>query len=313
MTMLMQQIINKYQGVVPQKVVHAVKQAAIRTGADFSFLMEKAAAESSFNPAAKSKTSSATGLFQFIESTWLNMVKEHGAKYGLGKYADQIEIKNGKPCVDDCKTRDAILNLRKNPEIAALMAGEFSAGNEEYLKAHTNDRVGATELYLAHFLGAGGATKFLNSREDNGNAVAARLFPREARANKNVFFNSAGQARTLDQIYNVFAKKFTTGTTPPSPSAPTPRTHVAEAGSAPAQSAQTLMPLKVAQAISLDDIIWNDELPADRSGFSHNVSLFPHRISAENILFMAQMREPQPAFTRESRVAESREKPRYNS
>ncbi|MBI3441333.1 MAG: transglycosylase SLT domain-containing protein, partial [Proteobacteria bacterium] len=164
-------IINKYQGVASRQVIHAVETAAARTGADFSFLMEKASTESGFNSAAKAKSSTATGLFQFIDSTWLHMVKEFGPKYGLGKFADQIQDRDGKLCVDDCQTKSAILDLRKNPEIAALMAGEFSTGNKQYLTEHTNAPVGRTELYLAHFLGAHGAADFLNNRENNGLTV----------------------------------------------------------------------------------------------------------------------------------------------
>src|ERR1035437_9911408 len=114
MSTLVQQIIDKYQGSAPQRVVNAVENAAARTGADFSQLMEKASTESGFNPSAKSSSSSATGLFQFIDSTWLSMVKEHGAKYGLGNLASQIQMKDGKPCVANCTVKNTILALRKN-------------------------------------------------------------------------------------------------------------------------------------------------------------------------------------------------------
>lgn len=303
MSTVMQQIINKYQGIAPQKVVHAVERAAAKTGADFSFLMEKAAAESSFNPNAKARTSSATGLFQFIESTWLNMVKEHGAKYGLGKLACQIETRNGKPCVDDKSVRAAILNLRKNPEISALMAGELSAGNKEYLEAHTSGDVGAPELYLAHFLGASGAAKFINNRDENGYAVAARMFPKEARANKNVFFDpSTGHARTLDEIYAKFANKFDAGET---------RTAAAMPRPAYTPSAPVFSPLEMSQAVlSSDGIIWNDAPDAARTGFSHSASLPMQKLSAENMMLLAQqMRHDATAPVRER----EEDKPRYNT
>jgi hypothetical protein len=209
MTSLLSQIIDKYHGLASKEVVQAVENAAAKTGVDFSFLMEKAAAESGFDPAARSKSSTATGLFQFIDSTWLHMVKEYGAKYGLGNLAEQIKIKDGKPCVDDCAEKEAILGLRNNPGIAALMAGEFSAANRQYLETNTGGAVGTTELYFAHFMGPGGAAKFLNSRAQNGNLLAASVFPKEANANKNVFFDPAtGQARTLDGVYDFFAQKF---------------------------------------------------------------------------------------------------------
>jgi hypothetical protein len=209
MQQAMSDIAIKYQGVAPRQVIAAVAAAAKRTGADFAYLMEKASAESSFDPKAGSRTSSAKGLFQFIESTWLSMVKQYGPKYGLGQYASRITLKDGRPCVDDCEVKKQILNLRSDPRLSALMAGEYSAENQAYLEKNTKGDVGATELYFAHFMGANGAAKFLNCRACNGDAVAADVFPSAANANKNVFFDPAtGKARSFDEIYAVFANKF---------------------------------------------------------------------------------------------------------
>lgn len=313
MAALGSQNINQYQGVASNRVLHAVENAAARTGADFSYLMEKASVESSFNPTAKAKSSSATGLFQFIEKTWLHMVKEYGPKYGLGSLAEQIKTKDGQPCVEDCAARQKILNLRKNPEIAALMAGEFSAGNKHYLADHIQGEIGTTELYMAHFLGATGASKFLNSREDNGDAVAAKIFPREAHANKGVFFDQeTGQARTLDQIYDFFADKFNSGTPTPLHSAH-PQTMLAENGSISPAPAQNAIPLALAQALlsfnenggqnilSLhDEASEKNENETARSGFSR-----ARKISADNILLMAQAQANTPRF--------SLDRPVYNS
>lgn len=323
MSVSVQQIIEKYQGSAPQRVISAVEKAAQRTGADFSLLMDKAAAESSFNPAAKAKTSSATGLFQFIESTWLTMVKEHGHKYGLGAYANQIEMKNGKPCVENCNVKESILNLRKNPEISALMAGELSAADRDYLEARTDGTVGKTEMYLAHFLGAGSAAKFLNARDRHGNADAATFFPKEARANKSIFFDRRGHARSFDQIYDIFSRKIgdtsalakndTTGT----PSLPSEN---GSATTAPAHFAPSLltqsMPLMhsiVAQAQPLSGgIVWNDDVGAERSGFSHTALFTNTKLSAENMMVLAQMQN----HVTESGLRETRKdnnRPHYNS
>jgi Transglycosylase SLT domain len=46
--------------------------------------------ESSLKPNAQSSTSSATGLFQFIDQTWLGVMKEHGAQHGIGNLASAI-------------------------------------------------------------------------------------------------------------------------------------------------------------------------------------------------------------------------------
>jgi hypothetical protein len=306
-------IAHKYQGVASNRVINAVQKASARTGADFTFLMEKASAESSFNPTAKAHNSSARGLYQFISDTWLRMVKSHGDKFGLGEYADQIEIKNGKPCVDDCNVKQAILDLRNNPEISALMAGQFSADNAAYLKSHTRSHVGAAELSLAHFMGANGAAKFLNSRDTNGDAIAAEVFPREARANRGVFYNSKGRARTFDEIYHFFGHKFTGGTATASVRPPSEASAPAKALAVLARSGDLIKHTlnKVLGTPALpsfdddnqkDDIIWADDPRFHRhrgstsSGFTHarktreeQAAAGGQKLSASSILAIAEM------------------------
>jgi hypothetical protein len=191
------------------RVVNAIKAAAARTGVNFAYLMKQAAAESSFNAKAGSKTSSAKGLYQFIESTWLSMVKNYGDKHGLGKYAAMIDSR-GK--VSDPVVRKEILNLRNNPEKASLLAAEYASENQRYLERNGGlqpEEIGATELYLAHFLGAGSAAGFLKAYKDNPLGSAADLFPKAARANRNVFYDrETGQERTLAGVYDFFARKF---------------------------------------------------------------------------------------------------------
>lgn len=202
---------------VPRDVYNAIQNAAAKTGVNFTYLMEKAAAESGFDPDAKARTSSATGLFQFIESTWLRMVKDHGDKYGLSNYADKIS-NDGR--VSDSKARREILSLRKDPEIASLMAAEFAQGNHDYLARHVGGKIGKTELYMAHFLGAGGASGFLNAMKKSPNMAAADLFPKEARANRNVFYDSkTGAPKSLREIHATFERKF--GTDPLTTDQPT--------------------------------------------------------------------------------------------
>ena len=181
----------------PQGIVGAIQTASAKTGVSFSYLMEKAAAESNFNPTVKAKTSSATGLFQFIESTWMDMMNKHGAKHGI----------------NTSQSRSALLNLRKNPDIASIMAAEFARDNKNHLEQTVGGDIGNTELYFAHFMGAGGASAFLSQLKKNPMGIAADIFPREARANRNVFYDpKTGHPRTLQQVYDFFDKKFTDGT-----------------------------------------------------------------------------------------------------
>lgn len=191
-------------------VVGAIKKASAHTGVDFAYLMEKASAESSFRTDVKSRTSSATGLYQFIEKTWLGMVRDHGAEYGLGDYADKISA-NGK--VTDAKTRKEILELRKDPEVAAAMAAEYAADNKAYLESRVDSEIGPVEMYLAHFMGPSGAAGFIQAMEKNPMENAADIFPAAARANYNVFHDSkTGKQRTLAGVYDFFAQKFENST-----------------------------------------------------------------------------------------------------
>lgn len=218
------------------KITNAIQSASAKTGVGFSYLLQQANVESSFNSTAKAKGSSATGLYQFIDSTWLSMVKENGEKYGLGKYADKISD-NGT--VANRSVKKQILALRNNPEIASAMAAEYAADNKEYLQSTVGGDIGSTELYMAHFMGPGGAAKFLSKMQDNPNAIGTKSFAKEACSNPAVFYNQNGKPRTLSEIYAFFDNKFQDdGTTTPAAS---PATQYADANALSANARAALM------------------------------------------------------------------------
>lgn len=195
---------------VPAHIYRAVADASQRVGVSFAYLMTKAETESSFNPNAQASTSSASGLYQFIERTWLDMVKKHGAEYGLANYADAITRRSdGSLSVSSASMRREILNLRKDPQISAYMAAEYANENRQYLSSRLNRDITDTDLYLAHFLGAAGAAKFLTAMEKNPNQRAAVVMPDAASANTSVFYSrNSGRALTLSQVYDRFDRKF---------------------------------------------------------------------------------------------------------
>lgn len=193
----------------PAHVVSAVREASERTGVDFAYLMEKAATESGYRTDVRAATSSATGLYQFIDSTWLNTIAEHGGKHGLERYASAIQRRSGQPYVADPALKKEILDLRKDPRVSALMAAEFTRDNKEHLEDTVGGTVGPTEMYLAHFLGAGGASRFLQAMRQNPDRSACDVFPEAASSNRGVFFDrDSGKPTTLAQIYKRFAARF---------------------------------------------------------------------------------------------------------
>lgn len=188
-------------------IVGDIKRASQLANVDFGYLMAQAAQESSFNPEAKAPSSSATGLFQFIDSTWLATVKQFGAKYGLGNLADQIQQGGSGYHVTDAGVRQQILDLRKDPKVSSELAAEFAHQNKEQLETALGRKANATDLYLAHFLGAQGATQFVKSMDQNASTKAADLMPAAAAANRSVFYDSNGQARTVAQVYQNFSAR----------------------------------------------------------------------------------------------------------
>lgn len=187
-------------------VREAIGRAAQRTGADFTYLLNQAKSESGLNPFAKASTSTAGGLYQFIDQSWLGVLKQHGDKHGYGWAADAIQWSGGRWRVDP-SARQAVFALRNDPDASALMAGEFAQDNAEGLQAALGRTPTAGDLYFAHFLGLAGASKFLKAAQASPDAPAAAYFPREAAANRSIFYTRSGEARSLAQVYGLMARK----------------------------------------------------------------------------------------------------------
>ena len=212
-----------------------IDAASKMAGVDPRLMGIMAAIESSFRNKAAPGTSSAQGLYQFTGDTWNRVLKKYGAKYGLSPNANRLD-----------------------PRANTLMAAEFIKENVAAIKsAKGGAGVTDTDVYLAHFLGAGGYKKFIKSPP---NAVAAQLMPKEAAANVGIFYNKAKQPYTVGQIYQNMnsllatrAKQFkitaVAGTAlpqvaPPAAPAPAaPATGPAKAAVAPVAATKAVAPL----------------------------------------------------------------------
>jgi hypothetical protein len=184
----------------------AIQRAAKATGVDFGFLLKTAGRESGLDPSARAGTSSAAGLFQFVEQTWLSTLKQHGAKYGYARYAELINRgADGRYHVDSPEARKAVMDLRLDPHAASLMAGELASDHAAYLKGRTGREPTAGELYAAHFLGPQGSAKLIDAVVNTPEVSAAQLFPDAARANKAIFYHD-GRPASAAQVYANLAK-----------------------------------------------------------------------------------------------------------
>jgi hypothetical protein len=192
-----------------KRVAGAIKQGSTQTGVSFEYMLTTAKMESDFDPSAGATTSSARGLYQFIDQTWLGTVKEAGPQLGYGNYADAItKTSSGSYSVDNPFMKRSIMKLRDDPEAASSMAAALTQSNSFKLTGLLGRRPSDSELYMAHFMGVGGAAKLIANAEDNPQAVGARLFPNAASANRSIFYAKDGRARSVSEVYSVLNARY---------------------------------------------------------------------------------------------------------
>jgi hypothetical protein len=193
------------QGAV---VIGAIRNAARATGAEFQYLLATAQVESGLNPTASVSSSSARGLFQFIDQTWLSTLKQAGPSLGYGGYADAIVQTPAGYTVPDPAMRQRVLALRDDPVANAAMAGAFTQQNAAALRAQIGRSPSEGDLYVAHFLGAGGAAQLINLAGQAPDTTAAPIFPNAAKANPSIFYDRQGHARSVSEVYRVLTARY---------------------------------------------------------------------------------------------------------
>jgi hypothetical protein len=190
-------------------VTNAIRNAAGATGTSFSYLLATAKIESDLDPTMTMKSSSAVGLFQFIDQTWLGTLKQAGPAFGYSDYANAISRdSSGRYSVSDSEMRREIMRLRNDPRANAVMAGALTQNNAAVLARRIGRQPTESELYIAHFLGVGGASKLIQLTASDGQAAAANVFPRAAHANRPIFYDRQGNARSISGVYSEIVRRF---------------------------------------------------------------------------------------------------------
>jgi hypothetical protein len=190
-------------------VTGAIRGAAASTGANFDYLLATAKVESNLDPSLTVSTSTATGLFQFIDQTWLGVMKTAGRAFGFGRYADAItQTSSGRYVVEDAGLREEMMKLRKDPAANAVMGGVITQQNAAVLASRIGRKPTEGELYVAHFFGPYAAARVIELAGSNPSADAAAMFPEAARANRSVFYDRQGNARTIAGVRDELVRRY---------------------------------------------------------------------------------------------------------
>jgi hypothetical protein len=121
--------------------------------------------ESHGDPNAKNKRSSATGLGQFLDETWLDMIRAH------------------RPDLAKGRSQDEILELRRDAKVAREITARFTQRNVEMLRKRSLPVTPGT-LYLAHFAGSAGAVAILSAMENADAALVMATADATGRTNR---------------------------------------------------------------------------------------------------------------------------------
>ncbi len=168
------------QNQLPPVNLPQVRQPQAQAPQD-TLLDRMAQAESSGDPAAANPNSSATGLFQFTDPTWREMVLRYGKQTGIG------------------------LADKASPAAQRTMAALYAQQNLKQLQQSLDRTPTKGELYMAHVLGATGAKQLI--RAARSDVPAAKLFsPRVVTANTPLFYRDGKPLRAKD-MYQLLDSK----------------------------------------------------------------------------------------------------------
>ncbi len=221
-------------------VTSAIRQAAQVTGTSFDYLLATAKVESDLNPNLTMRSSSATGLFQFLDQTWLATLKQGGPAFGYGAYANAISrTPSGRYVVADPSLRGKIMRLRKDPTANALMGGVVTQLNAVQLAKRIGRTPSEGELYIAHFFGPYAAAKAIKLAGSDPTANAAGIFPAAAAANRPIFYDKQGNARSIAGVCAELMRRYQVARAV----SPTSMQVAAAAGSAPPPRPPALIPV----------------------------------------------------------------------
>ncbi len=198
-----------------RQIIYALYHASLQTGVDFELLVIKAMMESSLGRNNIASGSSARGAFQYIETTWLNLMKRYGDKIGYHDLADSIVPDKNNPnyfTVADSVTKNKILNLRFDPYISALLKSyQIKEEGRKIRRFNHTNRVGITDHYIVHMLGINLSKIFFTLKNRKSKVPLAYIkngdMDKAIKTNRFFFYSKDGRALTAAQSYKKFAQR----------------------------------------------------------------------------------------------------------
>lgn len=181
-------------------VVSSISRAAKATGNDPVYLASLASRESNFRASLPAKTSSADGLFQFLQQTWFHVLKTFGGQFGYEEAAKEIKVSPRGYVVADPSKRSKILAMRGDPLASATMAGAMEKSDRAVIEKALGRAPTAGERYMTHFFGVSEAARFLSLAKQWPNGPAADYFYKAAMANKTLFWKKGGEKKTFTEV-----------------------------------------------------------------------------------------------------------------
>ena len=196
-------------------VISNLYKASIKSGVDFELLLVKAILESDLGRFKEARHSSARGVFQYIEPTWLVLIKRYGKQIGYPEYARAVSVskRSGIPYFKGPAKylRPEILALRYDPEASALIkAYQIKEETDVIRSFKRSKKVTATDHYIAHMMGLALAKELYDLKYKNSVIAVARLNKpemREAAKLNRLFFYDGKRALTATAVYRKFEQR----------------------------------------------------------------------------------------------------------
>ena len=195
-------VLNRHQDALADQIAILARSGGTKGRHEFAALLSLVAGESAFKPHAENHRTGAQGPFQFVKSTWLSLLRTHGAVLGIkpALIAQIVEGANGRPTIANHAVLRELLSLRNDFAISAQAAAFYLDDNRAALARSLHRAPTDAEVRLSFLLGPHGAAKLIRSAERTPETPAASIVPRAAAANPRLFYLPDGEPRDAAAI-----------------------------------------------------------------------------------------------------------------